>query len=231
MTRYEENGHIDLILNFLKSANSEINDLFPHVADQEIKMKVALLVYASLYLSICTGKIKNTDFGEQLEAIQYLLRQKTYGAFYVEKEKEPKIIMTIVGGSFSYDAKRFLEILPEYKREDTEDAIKVSELARKMTSECVNKWIKFSGEPRDLRTIFNKMLSSINEHLLTQAEAKGGNSKCASLIECANNVEKLCPELLAINPNTIRRTVGIEERFFPRIFGKNSDEGDLSLEF
>jgi len=230
LTRYEENGHIDLILNFLKSANSEINDLFPHVADQEIKMKVALLVYSSLYLSMCSGKIKNTDFGE-LEAIQYLLRQKTYGAFYVEKEKEPKIIMTIVGGSFTYDAKRFLEILPEYKREDTKDAIKVSELVRKMTNECINKWIEFSGESRDLKTIFNKMLSSVNEHLLKQAEAKGGNSKCASLIEYAKDVERICPELLAIDPNTIRRTVGIEERFFPRIFGKNSDDGDLSLEF
>ena len=230
MTRYEENGHIDLLLNFLKSANSEINDLFPHIADQEIKMKVALLVYASLYLSMCSRKIKNTDFGE-LEAIQYLLRQKTYGAFYVEKEKEPKIIMTIVGGSFTYDAKRFLEILPEYEREDTEDAIKVSELARKMTSECINKWIEFSGESRDLKTIFNKTLSSVNEHLLTQAEAKGGNSKCASLIEYAKDIEKLCPEIFAINPNTIRRTVGIEEKFFPRIFGKNSDDGDLSLEF
>lgn len=230
MTRYEENGHIDLILNFLKSANSEISDLFPHVADQEIKMKVALLVYASLYLSMCSGKIKNMDFGE-LEAIQYLLRQKTYGAFYVEKEKEPKIIMTIVGGSFTYDAKRFLEILPEYEREDTEDAIKVSELAQKMTSECINKWIEFSGESRDLKTIFNKTLSSINEHLLTQAEAKGNVSKCASLTEYAKDIERLCPELFAINPNTIRRTVGIEERFFPRIFGKNSDEGNLSLEF
>lgn len=230
MTRYEENGHIDLILNFLKSANSEINDLFPHIADQEIKMKVALLVYTSLYLSMCSGKIKNTDF-EELEAIQYLLRQKTYGAFYVEKVKEPKIIMTIVGGSFTYDAKRFLEILPEYKREDTEDAIKVSELAQKMTSECINKWIEFSGESRDLKTIFNKTLSRVNEHLLKQAEAKGIDSKCASLIECAKDIESLCPELFAIDPNTLRRTVGIEERFFPRIFGKNSDEGNLSLEF
>ena len=170
------------------------------------------------------------DFGE-LEAIQYLLRQKTYGAFYVEKEKEPKVIMAIVGGSFTYDAKRFLEILPEYEREDTEDALKVSELAQKMTSECINKWIKFSGESRDLRTIFNKTLSSINEHLLTQAEAKGNVSKCASLTEYAKDIERLCPELFAIDPNTIRRTVGIEERFFPRIFGKNSDEGNLSLEF
>ncbi len=105
--------------------------------------------------------------------------------------------------------------MPEYKREDTEDAIKVSELAQKMTSECINKWIEFSGESRDLKTIFNKTLSRVNEHLLKQTEAKGMDSKCASLIECAKDIESLCPELFAIDPNTIRRTVGIEERFFP----------------